>query len=257
MHYLFDQIKKVLDRLRVAKRIFLFLDYDGTLTPIVPHPHDAYLSEETKNLLLRIKKNPRVLLTIVSGRSLKDIRNRVGLKGIYYIGNHGLEIFGPKQGTKRFVSKKIIRLLEGIRDRLNDQYRDVEGVLIEDKGCILAVHYRNVDPRWVPSILIKLKQEMMNSAVPLCLGFGKYVIEVKPLSSVNKGVAVLELLNHIDPGGVLPLYMGDDQTDEDAFRALKGKGVTIFVGSPGLSSARYYVKDPSEVSQFLESLNKE
>jgi len=257
MDYLFDRIKKVLERLRAAKRIFLFLDYDGTLTPIVSHPHDAYLSEETKNLLLRIKKNPRTLLAIVSGRSLKDIRNRVGLKGIYYIGNHGLEIFGPKQGRKWFVSKKIIQPLGGIRDRLNDQFRGVEGVLMEDKGCVLAVHYRNVDPRWVPSILMRLKQEMMNSVASLCLGFGKYVFEVRPESSVNKGVAVLELLNHVEPGGALPIYIGDDQTDEDAFRALKGKGVTIFVGSPGLSSARYYVKDPSEVFQFLRVIEKE
>ena len=134
MHYLFDRIKKVLKRLIAAERIFLFLDYDGTLTPIVSHPHDAYLSEETKNLLLRTKKNPRTQLAIVSGRSLKDIRTRVGLKGIYYIGNHGLEIFGPKQGMKWFVSKKIIQPMGGIRDRLNDQFRDVEGILIEDKG---------------------------------------------------------------------------------------------------------------------------
>lgn len=257
MDYLFDRTEKVLKKLRVAKRIFVFLDYDGTLTPIVSHPRDAYLSEETKHLLLRIKKNPRTLLAIVSGRSLRDIRGRVGLKGIYYIGNHGLEIFGPKQGTSWSVSKKNIQFLGGIRDRLNDRFRDVEGVLVEDKGCVLAVHYRNADPRWVPSILIELKQEMMNSAASFCLGFGKYVFEVRPNSSVNKGVAVLGLLNHVEPGGVLPIYIGDDQTDEDAFKALKGKGVTIFVGSPALSSARYYVKDPSEVSQFLKIIQEE
>ena len=134
MYYLFDRIKKILERLRGAERLFLFLDYDGTVTPIVSHPEKAYLSEEMKGLLLSLKKNPRILLAIVSGRSLRDTRNRVGVKGIYYVGNHGLEIFGPKQGTKWFVSKKIIQPLGGIRDRLNDQFRDVEGILIEDKG---------------------------------------------------------------------------------------------------------------------------
>lgn len=257
MNYLFDRAGKILERLRGTERLFLFLDYDGTLTPIVSHPEKAYLSEEMKGLLLSLKKNPKILLAIVSGRSLRDSRNRVGVKGIYYVGNHGLEIFRPKQGTKWLVSKKIIQPLRGIRDRLCDQFRSMEGVLIEDKGCVLAVHYRNVDPKWVPSILMRLKQEMMNPVVSLCLGFGKYVFEIRPKSSVNKGVAVLELLNDVEPEGVLPIYIGDDQTDDDAFRALKGRGITIFVGSPGLSSAGYYVEDPSEVFQFLGIIEKE
>jgi len=257
MHYLFDRIEKVLERLRVAKRIFLFLDYDGTLTPIVSQPEEAYLSGEMKRLLANLKRNPKILMAIVSGRSLRDIQSRIGLKGISYVGNHGLEVFIPKHGRKVLVSKKISQELVDMRDRLNNQLRDLKGVVLEDKGCVLALHYRNVDPICVPPILMGLKKEINRSMAPLALAFGKYVFEVRPKSSVNKGVAVLELLNHVEPGGVLPIYIGDDQTDEDAFRALRRKGVTILVGFPRPSSARYYVKDPSEVFQFLKIIQKE
>ena len=257
LDYLFDRIKKILERFRVAERLFLFLDFDGTLTPIVSRPEEAHLSEEMKSLLLDLKKNGRVLLAIVSGRSLKDIRGRVGLRGIYYVGNHGLEIFEPKHGAESLVPKKMIKALGGIRDRLNHQFRDREGVFVEDKGYALAVHYRNVDPRCVPPILMGLKEEIKNSMAPLCLGFGKYVFEVRPRSVVNKGIAVLALLDRVDQDGVLPIYIGDDQTDEDAFRALRRKGITVLVGFPSLSSARYYVKDPSEVFRFLNIIQKE
>jgi trehalose-phosphatase len=250
--YLFGRIEKILTQLKRAKCIFFFIDYDGTLTPIVSRPEQALLSEKTKTLLLALKKNSRFFLAIVSGRSLKDIRNLVGLKKIYYVGNHGLEIFIPRRGSKQIISEKIVRELARIRNRLNSLLKDVDGIQIEDKGCILTIHYRNVDPRRVPPILMALKKEIKDSGLPLCLGYGKMVFEIRPESTVNKGTAVLELLNHVNQGGVLPLYIGDDQTDEDAFKALKKIGMTIFVGLPSHSSAQYYVNDPVEVHTFLD-----
>lgn len=257
MDYLFDRIGKILKRIRTAEGIFFFLDYDGTLTPIVSRPEQAILSEETKALLLALKKNPKFLLAIVSGRSLKDIRKLVELKKIYYIGNHGLEIFTPKNGTKQLVPKEVFHELARIRNRLNSQMKDIEGVLIEDKGSILTIHYRNVDPKCVPPILMALKQEIKGSKIPLCLGYGKMVFEIRPQSTANKGTAVLELLNQIDRDEILPLYIGDDQTDEDAFKVLKRRGITIFVGLSGNSSAQYYVNDPFEVYQFLKMVQEE
>jgi trehalose-phosphatase len=254
--YLFDRIEKIFARLKRAKCIFFFIDYDGTLTPIVSRPEQALLSEKTKTLLLALKKNPRFFLAIVSGRSLKDIRNLVGLKKIYYVGNHGLEIFTPRKGTKQIISEKIVRELARIRNRLNNLLKNVDGIQIENKGCILTIHYRNVDPRRVPPILMALKKEIKDSGLPLCLGYGKMVFEIKPESTVNKGTAVLELLNQVDQDGVLPLYIGDDQTDEDAFKVLK-KGMTIFVGLPIPSFAQYYVNDPADVHAFLNLIQTE
>ena len=256
MDYLFNHTEKILARLKTANRIFFFLDYDGTLTPIVSHPEKAILPEETRALLLALKKNPKFLLAIVSGRSLKDIRKLVGLKGVYYVGNHGLEVFAPKRGIKKLVPEEVVPELGRIRDRLNNQLKDVDGVLIEDKEWILAIHYRNVDPRQVPPIFMALKQEIKGSMVPLCLGYGKMVFEIKPQSTVNKGTTVLRLLDQVNQDEVLPIYIGDDQTDEDAFKVLKKEGITIFVGFLGNSSAKYYVKNPSEVYQFLKIIEK-
>jgi trehalose-phosphatase len=136
--YLFDRIGNILKRIRTAEGIFFLLDYDGTLTPIVSHPGEAILSKKTRALLLAFKKNPRFLLAIVSGRSLKDIRTLVGLKGIYYVGNHGLEISASKSRVRQLIPDKIVTELGGIRDRLNSQLKNVDGVLIEDKECILT-----------------------------------------------------------------------------------------------------------------------
>jgi trehalose 6-phosphate phosphatase len=257
VEYVFDRTRRILEQLRESKHIFLFLDYDGTLTPIVFDPEEAHLSGEMKDLLLNLKKNPRVHLAIVSGRSIADIRKRAGLKGIFYVGNHGLEISGPKGGTKRSVPKEVIQRMRGVRNRLNSQLRKVAGVHIEDKGCILAVHYRNADLRSIPSVLMTIKQEMKDSINSFCLVQGKFVFEVRPKSARDKGVAVLELLNRVRQDSVLPLYIGDEQTDEDAFKVLGRQGITITVGSPSFSSARYFIKDPAEVHRFLASVQNE
>jgi trehalose-phosphatase len=258
MNYLFDNIRKIQDRLRVAERIFLFLDYDGTLADIVLHPEDANLPREVRTTLSALKKTPRISMAIVSGRSLSDIRNRVGLSGIHYVGNHGLEIFTPKSGMRQLLPKETIGALRTICDRLNCHFKGIEGILVEDKRCTLAVHYRTVDPRWVPSILMILEQEIKKSITPLCLRFGKMVFEVRPRRPVNKGTTILDLLGKADQNGVLPIYIGDDQTDEDAFRVLKRRGITIVVGipKPTISSAQYYVKDPSEVHGFLKKIEE-
>jgi len=258
MNYLFDKMRKIQGRLRVAERIFLFLDFDGTLADIVLHPEDANLPKEVRATLSALKKAPRISMAIVSGRSLNDIRSRVGLKGIHYVGNHGLEIFTPKSGMRQLPPKETIGALRAICDRLNCQFKGIEGILVEDKRFTLAVHYRNADPRWVPSILMILEHEIKKSIIPLCLRFGKMVFEVWPRCPPNKGTAILDLLGKADQNGVLPIYIGDDQTDEDAFRILRRKGITIFVGipRPTISSARYYVKDPSEVHGFLKKIEE-
>jgi trehalose-phosphatase len=256
MNFLFDHLREILDRVGASKKIFFFLDYDGTLTDIVPHPDDARLSEEMKTTLTLLKRSPKVSLAIVSGRSLRDIRNRVGLKGIYYVGNHGMEVFEPQSGVRQLFPKRVARGLEVISDRLNFEFRGIEGIFVENKKWTLSIHYRNVDPRWAPSIQMKLHQEIKGSIIPLHLCRGKKVFEIRPQSEVDKGTAVLSLLGKEKKGGILPIYIGDDRTDEDAFRSLKRKGITVLVSRPRpvASSAQYYARDPSEVHHFLERI---
>lgn len=257
MKYLFNRIGKILTQLKSAGQLFFFFDYDGTLTPIVSHPEKAKLSRKLKLLLTEFRNNPKCLLAIVSGRSLQDIKDRVGLEGIYYVGNHGLEIFGPGYEVNHLSQEEFIPELKKIQDRLKSRFKGIKGLFFEDKGCILAIHYRNVKPEWVPSLLIAMKQEVKNSPLSLCLSFGKMVFEIRPEADVNKGAAVQELLNQIPKGKVFPLYIGDDQTDEDAFRIIDRRGITIFVGLSSNSSAHYYVHDPFEIYQFLKIIQRE
>jgi trehalose-phosphatase len=203
-----------------------------------------------------LKRIPKISLAIVSGRSLRDIRNRVGLKGIYYVGNHGMEIFEPQSGVRQLLPKRVVRGLDVISDRLNFEFKGIEGILVENKKYTLSIHYRNVDPRWTPFIQLKLRQEIKASVIPLQLCRGKKVFEIRPKSKVDKGTAVLSLLGKEKNSEILPVYIGDDRTDEDAFRSLKRKGITVLVSRPRpvASLAQYCVRGPSEVHQFLEMI---
>ncbi len=168
-----------------------------------------------------------------------------------------MEIFGPGGEIDCLSLEGFIPELKKIQDRLKRKFKGTEGLFFEDKGSVLAIHYRNADPEWVPSLLITLKQEVRDCSVPLCLSFGKMVFEIRPNINVNKGTAILELLNQTPQARVLPLYMGDDQTDEDAFKIINRKGTTIFVGLSSNASAQYYVHDPFEVYQFLKMVQRE
>jgi trehalose-phosphatase len=259
VYYWFEHLESFHSRIRSAEKIFLFLDYDGTLTDIVARPEDAYLSPEMKATLLALSTIPRLTLAVVSGRSLEDVRNRVGLKGIHYSGSHGLEVSYPSHGTRQLISENRVETLRMICDRLKRQLGAIEGIFVEEKKCTVAVHYRNADPGCIAHILATVRQEIRDADGPFELTEGKKVFEIKPKSTLNKGTAVLDILSSDDRAGAVSIYVGDDRTDEDAFKALAGRGITVFVGTPGLfvSSAQYYANDPSEVRQLLETIQEE
>lgn len=256
MDYLFDGWNKI-EKFLVNKHIFLFLDYDGTLTPIAETPKKAVISREAKGLLNKLSKNSHCTVAIISGRSLGDIKTVVGLKNIIYVGNHGLEIEGPKI---KFESEIMPRLKAVIRHIYNDlviNLSGIKGVLIEDKRLTISVHYRLMDKKNMPflrSVLAKVTEPyLVRNKVKINLG--KKVYEIRPPTIWDKGKIVLWLLARqqfvSEDKNVLPIYFGDDMTDEDAFRALKRKGLTIIVGEQKSSSAEYYLKDAEEVTRFL------
>lgn len=259
MKYLFrhwgDLKKKI-----IASCIILFLDYDGTLTPIVDKPYKAHISLAAKAMLKKLSQTLDCKLAIISGRSLKDIEKNVGVKDIVYAGNHGLEIKGP--GLKftsitPLESKKIIAL---IKANLKNKLSSIPGVLLEDKGPILSLHYRLVDDQ-----NISMLKDIFNHALShyvkgrqVRITRGKKVLEVRPAIPWNKGMAVRWLLAKeqaaLKNKKLLPVYIGDDVTDEDAFKALGSKGVTIFVGGNKSSAAQFYLKDALEVYEFLKQV---
>lgn len=276
MEYLFSHFNKIEELLR-NKFILLFLDYDGTLTPIVETPNRAVISQEARELLQKLSGSSYCKIGIISGRSLEDIKNAVGMKDIIYAGNHGLEIEGPKIKFSRLPfdikrdpaiageshapprSKSIIRnIVTDMQKRLSG----IKGALIEDKGLTLSIHYRLVGKKDIP-VLERIISEVISPYAALDkikIDSGKKVYEIKPAVKWDKGKVILWLMARQEFAAgerkVFPVYIGDDLTDEDAFKALKKKGLTIFVGESGSSNAGYYLKNTEEVIKFLGLISK-
>ena len=259
MDYLFDRWDELKEAL-VNKHIFLFLDYDGTLTPIADYPDKAVISEEVHSLLKDLSAQPRCHIGIISGRALNDVKKMVGLENIIYAGNHGLEIEGPKIKFESQISPRFQSIIRHIKEELSNRLSKIEGILVEDKNVTLSVHYRLAtrnDYLLAKKIIEEIIQPFLVSG-KIKVTHGKKVIEIKPPVQWNKGRVVAWLFARqmfiLGDQPIVPIYMGDDVTDEDAFRTLKNKGFTIYIGKPKESQAKYYLNDPQEALKFLKMI---
>lgn len=251
-------MKHLLSNMRfLGKRLeksLLLLDYDGTLTPIVKKPELATISPNMKKALKSVATRHKV--AIVSGRSLADVKKLVGLNGLYYVGNHGLEISGPgvKLVQSRAVSTRstITQLCRKLRAAL----RGVKGAIVEDKGLTASVHYRLVKQKKkrLKSVVGKITKPYLSSGA-IKITHGKKVINIIPNIDWDKGKAALWILSAVDPKRRLtPIYMGDDRTDEDAFLAIK-RGITILISEKRKKShAKFFLRNVGEVKTFLKKL---
>lgn len=257
MRYLFKHWKNLSSELR-NRRIILFLDYDGTLTPIVKKADEATIPPETKKLLCDLSGS--VKLAVISGRALSDLEKMVGVEGIIYSGNHGLEIEGPKIKFSTPLSSGYKNLLRKIKMTLEKRLVGIKGVILQDKGKSLSLHYRLVNRKLFPKVQAIFHEVAALPALKKKIKIrpGKRVWEIRPPLEWDKGKIVLWLLarEKFAQGDkpLLPIYAGDDTTDEDAFRALKNKGITVFVGRPKKSAAQYYLNNPGEVADFLRRI---
>jgi len=230
------------------------LDYDGTLTPIVSDPTKAFLPRDTHRVLKRLAEHRKVV--IISGRDLADVREMVGIEGIVYAGSHGLDVGKLADSSHRRLMERFVVELASAESELGSVAERIPGVRLERKRYTLAIHYRNVDD----SLLDKVEQSV-DSALSrhgqLRKTEGKKVFELRPDIEWDKGRALSYLLEnlHVDSTRVVPLYIGDDLTDEDAFRAIENQGVGIVVGDDERpTTAQYRLSNPAEVTEFLEEL---
>ena len=262
MKYLFKEWRVVAPRL-AGKFVMLFLDYDGTLAPIAEEPGKTVFPKETKRLLGLLAKNPRCKVAIVSGRAVKDVKGLVGVGGIIYIGNHGLEVEGAREAFRARLHAGYKAALKGIKDALGRSLSAIGGILIEDKGPTVSVHYRLVGK----GDLAALKRAFRKVVRPYLLRkdvriiSGKKVFEIRPPSAPDKGIAVQRLIDKEKKARrgteITAIYAGDDTTDEDAFRRLRNSGLTVFIGrSRRASGAQYYVRDVKELAILLNRLEK-
>jgi len=236
-----------------GKRIAVFLDYDGTLTAIVSHPEQASLSDSMRHALRELAA--RAPVAILSGRDLDDVRRRVNIDRIVYAGSHGFDIAGPR-GLRRQMAIEFLPNLDVAEKELHDALDGIPGARVERKCFSIAAHYRNVKENDVPAV-----QRVVNAVAArhrqLRRLDGKKVYELLPDINWDKGKAVVWLLEilGVERGNVRPIYIGDDSTDEDAFRALEHLGIGILVSEQSQpTAASYLLKNPAEVERFLRAL---
>jgi trehalose-phosphatase len=249
LDHLLDIIPPARDR-----RIAIFLDYDGTLAPIVSRPEQATLSNSTRQSLRELAD--LVPVAILSGRDLENVSQLVKIEGIIYAGSHGFDIAGPR-GLRKQVATEFLSTVDLAEKELKEKLVGIHGALLERKRFSIAAHYRNVAERDVTKVE-QAVNKVAQDHPELRRIDNKKVYELQPNVDWNKGKAVLWLLKALELDGqaALPVYIGDDLTDEDVFRALAERGTGIVVSKqPRLTAARYALKDPVEVERFLRELS--
>ncbi|MGP4056054.1 trehalose-phosphatase [Mycobacterium sp. 4D054] len=235
----------------------VLLDFDGTLSDIVGDPAGATLIPGARAMLEAL--TARCPVAVISGRSLADIRDRIGVPGIWYAGSHGFELCssdGVRHDNE--AGLEAVRVLAGALAELRGRVGGVDGVLIEDKRFSIAVHYRNVDPGSVDDVVAAVR--IIGQRHGLHAGGGRKVIELQPDTGWNKGKAVEWILDRIDGDELLlPVYIGDDLTDEDGFDAVRLRGIGVVVrnaeSGDRRSAARFALDGPEAVCRFLTRLS--
>lgn len=242
--------------------VLLFLDYDGTLTPIVRHPSEARLAPDTRNILRKLARYSSYRMGIISGRRLREVKQRVGVPGICYVGNHGLEIETPKRVFIHPKAKVLKKIMTEIRKKLNRGLAEIPNVWVEDKIYTLSVHYRQALPKHVKQAEEALKDvtHSYQQRKKIKIRKGKKVWEIRPYFSWNKGDAVAWLIKFFKKQRPFDLlvYIGDDKTDEDAFSRVCKKGFAVKVTKhPKQSSkADFWLNSTGEVKTWLNRLAK-
>jgi alpha,alpha-trehalase len=249
-----DRFNKVTCQLK-HKRPAVFLDYDGTLTPIVDRPEDAIISEEMRQTVMDLAEYATI--AIVSGRDRKDVEKLAGIEGIYYAGSHGFDIAGPSGKKIEFQQgNDFLPALDRAEQALHERLDQIEGTQLERKKFALAVHFRRVAEERYAEVE-KAVDEVLAATQPLRKTGGKMIFELRPDIDWDKGKALSWLLQKLElnRNNILPVYIGDDLTDEDALREIEGCGIGILVRDEEREThANFVLEDTCEVRLFLQKL---
>ena len=245
-----ERLPELRRTLESAPRLLLCLDFDGTLAPIVDDPDAATPLPEAETHLETLSASADVTTAIVSGRALSDVRTRIDGPTVY-AGNHGLEL--GRDGTVAVlpVARKRASRLANVRAALETTLDPFPGVELQDKRLTATVHLRSV-PEPLRPIVRRHTVEVVDRLAgdDLELSEGKRILEIEPAIPWGKGNAVA-MLESDQPAGTVTVYVGDDVTDESAFRAIQPGGIGVRVGGTDPSAASYRVASPEDVAAFL------
>ncbi|MEB3981533.1 trehalose-phosphatase [Mycobacterium sp. 663a-19] len=254
------QVYTQLKELVAGRRPAVFLDFDGTLSDIVEQPESATPVEGADEALRALAAQCPV--AVISGRDLSDIRQRVKVDGLWYAGSHGFELVAPDGSHHENAAADVVDTLERAATRLAETLSDVSGILVEHKRFAVAVHYRNTDPADVDHVVATVRN--IGRALGLRVTTGRKVIELRPDVDWDKGSTLNWLLDQVggtepaNSGAVLPIYLGDDISDEDAFDAIQFDGVGIVVRhrehGDRPSAAQFSLESPATACVFIRQL---
>ena len=236
------------------RRPAVFLDYDGTLTPIVDDPDAATLPDATRRAIRRLAKLCPV--AIVSGRDRADVATLVGIEDMVVAGSHGFDITGPGWEHQFPPGADAQPSLAAAADQLDAEIGDIPGALVERKRYAVAIHFRRVDPDRVDEIDIAVERAVSDHD-GLRRTAGKMIFELRPDLDWDKGRALEFLLEqlHLDHPDIVPVYVGDDDTDEDALQVVRHGGLGVIVGDENRPTAAHLrLDDPGETMTFLHRL---
>jgi trehalose-phosphatase len=250
--HLLQAWEEIQRRIGKARQLVLLSDFDGTLAPIRKDPDQARLSHAVRQSLSTLASRG-VTVGIVSGRTITDVRPRVQLSGIWYVGSHGFAIQTPKGRLLLLATPRQKRAVTSARRELVRSLGKVAGLRIEAKPVSVAVHYRSA-PRRSRLHGLDAVQRVLHRQPGLRLLAGKKVWEVLPDSPKSKWSGVQYLLRHVPPSDRLIFYLGDDRSDEEVFAKLRG--VSVVVGRYRQTNARYYLRSPAEVGRLLQRFQR-
>jgi trehalose 6-phosphate phosphatase len=231
-------------------KVLIGLDFDGTLAEIATAPARAVLSPETRALLDALQRRPDTRIAVLSGRSLRDVKDHVRMSGIYYAGNHGLEIEGP--GID-WTHPRAVPMERAVVESLEAELRSFPGAAVERKVFGLAVHHRRMPGRHLSRLRQRVSARLRGLKDAFRILRGKKTFDLRSTVAWDKGDA-LDHIRRSLPGGWQALYVGDDATDEEAFRTLGPRALTVRVGRVKRSSAEYVIAHRRLVDRMLSAL---
>lgn len=250
---IFAHEAEVREKLR-GRKMAVFLDYDGTLTPIVNRPQDAQLSVQMKSIIERLSAVCQV--AVISGRDRQDVSSMVASDELIYAGSHGFDISGP-HGLNYQVEEanEALPFLNEAERVLTEEASAHEGVWVERKKFAIAIHMRQAKSQESLNAMSEVVDQLVKRHPCLRRTEGKMIIELRPNIDWHKGRALawLEDVLDLDKEKALSIYVGDDVTDEDAFAEVRDHGFGVLVSEDVRpTQATYWLKSVKEVERFLE-----